>query len=339
MNDQGQAPAGGVRHAGLLYEGVDEFASAAGHFVDAGVRAGEAVFAAATGSALGLLRARLGARGSAVTWADLSLIGANPRRVMALMREFAESHRGQPVRFARQAGWLSRPQGELQEAMRHEPLFNLASGPVQVLCGYDVRLGGKVAGCAERAHPMLVGNGRWQANRLYAGPGTLPGQCDQPLASPPATAAVLGFRDDLAGVRQVVADQARLAGLDPQRVGDLVLAVSELAANTLAHAGGPGTLTVWCTQDEIICQIHDSGHISDPLAGSLRPTPDSALQRGFGIWIVNQVCDLVETRTAPGGTTTRLHMRLGSAPSHRPGPVPAGGGADHPGSRDPAGGA
>ena len=339
MNEQGQALAGGVRHAGLLYRDVDGFAAAAGHFVDAGVRAGEAVFVAAAGSALGLLRARQGARGSGVAWADLSLIGANPRRVMALMREFAEAHRGQPVRFARQAGWLSRPPGELHEAMRYEPLFDLAKGPVQVLCGYDVRLGGQVTGCAERAHPMLVRNGAWQANRLYAGRETLPGECDQPLPSPPATAAVLGFRDELAAVRQVVADQARLAGLGPQRVGDLVLAVSELAANTLAHAGGPGTLTVWCTQDEIICQVHDSGHVSDPLAGSLRPAPDTALQHGFGIWLVNQVCDLVETRTAPGGTTTRLHMRLDSAQSRRPGPVPAGSGGGHPGSLDPAGGA
>ena len=34
---------------------------------------------------------------------------------------------------------------------------------------------------------------------------------------------------------------------------------------------------------------------------------------GNGLWLVNQVCDLVQARTGQAGTTTRLHMRL-----HRP---------------------
>jgi hypothetical protein len=31
---------------------------------------------------------------------------------------------------------------------------------------------------------------------------------------------------------------------------------------------------------------------------------------GNGLWVVNQVCDLVQARTGRAGTTTRLHMRL-----------------------------
>jgi hypothetical protein len=46
-----------------------------------------------------------------------------------------------------------------------------------------------------------------------------------------------------------------------------VLAVSELAANSLRHTDGGGTVQVWPTGGEIICQVADTGEITDPLAG------------------------------------------------------------------------
>jgi anti-sigma regulatory factor (Ser/Thr protein kinase) len=118
----------------------------------------------------------------------------------------------------------------------------------------------------------------------------------------------------LAGVREFTAAWARQAGLPPHRVSDLVMAVAELAANTLAHTSGPGTLTLWVADDEVICQVQDQGQITDPLAGRLRPAPD-APGGGRGLWVVHQVCDQVEIRSGPAGTTVRLHMR------RRPGPA------------------
>jgi anti-sigma regulatory factor (Ser/Thr protein kinase) len=96
------------------------------------------------------------------------------------------------------------------------------------------------------------------------------------------------------------------AGLDDGRAGDLVLAASEVAANTLRHAGGTGTLRIWATAEEIICQLADPGRIDDPLAGRRRPASEG---NGQGLWVVNQLCDLVELRSGAGGTTVRLHMR------------------------------
>ena len=53
--------------------------------------------------------------------------------------------------------------------------------------------------------------------------------------------------------------------------------------------------------------MHDSGWITDPLAGRIRHGPDD---RGHGLWLVNQVCDLVEIRTSKAaGTVIRLHLR------------------------------
>jgi anti-sigma regulatory factor (Ser/Thr protein kinase) len=96
-------------------------------------------------------------------------------------------------------------------------------------------------------------------------------------------------------------------GLPERRARDLVLCVSELAANTIRHATGRGTLRVWHDTDEIVCQLSDRGHIKDALAGRLRPEPGA--MGGHGLWIVHQACDLVELRSGQRGTTIRLHMR------------------------------
>ena len=118
-------------------------------------------------------------------------------------------------------------------------------------------------------------------------------------------------------MRAFAATQARRAGLPADRARDLVIAVSELAANTWRHTDAGGTLHIWAADGEVLCQVHDSGHISDPLAGRRRPIPEAG--RGNGLWVVNQLCDLVELRTGSTGTTFRLHIRL------RPG-ADAGGG-------------
>jgi hypothetical protein len=81
------------------------------------------------------------------------------------------------------------------------------------------------------------------------------GSCSRALSPPPAHAEALGYRDDLRPVRSFVASRARRAGLTPLRIPDLVLAVSELAANTLHHTGGGGTVHFWRTSDRIIIRV------------------------------------------------------------------------------------
>jgi anti-sigma regulatory factor (Ser/Thr protein kinase) len=116
------------------------------------------------------------------------------------------------------------------------------------------------------------------------------------------------YRSDLPEVRALVRAHAAKAGLSEARTDDLVLAVSEVAANTLRHTPGPGALTIWHDDTEIVCEIRDEGVITDPMAGR-RPPPPGALD-GHGLWLVHQVCDLVELSSGPGGTTVRMHMSL-----------------------------
>jgi anti-sigma regulatory factor (Ser/Thr protein kinase) len=130
----------------------------------------------------------------------------------------------------------------------------------------------------------------------------------QPLSAPPADAEALRYEGSLRSVRTFIAARAHQAGLPPHRVQDLVIAVAELAANTLAHTEGPGTLTFWATPEEVVCQVQDNGQISDPLAGKVRPAPDAS-GGGRGLWLVREVCDRVEMRSCEAGTTVRVHMR------------------------------
>lgn len=81
------------------------------------------------------------------------------------------------------------------------------------------------------------------------------------------------------------------------------MVASEVAANTLRHTTGGGTLWVWSIPGEIVCQVRDSGNVTDRWRPADRPS-------GHGLWVVNQLCDLVALRTGPDGTVVRMHMCL-----------------------------
>jgi anti-sigma regulatory factor (Ser/Thr protein kinase) len=121
----------------------------------------------------------------------------------------------------------------------------------------------------------------------------------------------LTFTADLAAVRALVRRYASEAGLSEIRAVDLVLAVSEVAANTVRHARSPGTLDIWHNADEIICQVTDKGFIADPLAGWRIPRIGATT--GYGLWIVRRVCDKVDLRSDETGTCVRMHMHIDPA--------------------------
>jgi anti-sigma regulatory factor (Ser/Thr protein kinase) len=246
-----------------------------------------------------------------VTLVDMAELGRNPARIIPKVLAYAGKHRGQRVRCIGEPIWPGRTEAELQEATRHEALINLAfrDSPVTFLCAYDsIGLPRSVVTDAVSTHPAVIKDRQETANARYLGPSVLPPRCHRPLPRPPAHAETLGYRNDLRPVRRFVASRAKCAGLAPPRIPDLVIAASELTANTLRHTGGGGTVQVWRTSEEIICQVTDTGQITDPLARYQARSDE--LLGGNGLWLVNQVCDLVQARTGQAGTTTRLHMRL-----------------------------
>jgi len=112
---------------------------------------------------------------------------------------------------------------------------------------------------------------------------------------------------ELRRVRRLVSSYAE-GSLDRARTDDLVLAVNELANNSVRHGGGVGTLRMWTQEDVLVCEIHDAGHIVDPDAGQRPPTPDQL--SGRGLWVVRRITDLMQIHSSPTGTVVRVQMRL-----------------------------
>ncbi len=302
---------GGFTHTALLYDGADEYRrcltdlARAAALDDAPLQAvlpdfgGQAAREALTGLPPDMCVE------------DMTEVGRNPARLIALGRSFADEHLDEPVYCAWEPTWSGRTLAEQREVGRHEALCNLAfrDRAMTILCLYDVSsLDPELITQAELTHPVVISAGRHYSSPIYLGEGSLPAGCDAPLLLPRSDVASLRFSDSLGPVREFTARHAEAAGVASGRVRDLILAVSEIAANAHRYAAG-GVIRAWRRSGEIVCQIEDTGYISDPLAGR-RQRPADALG-GHGLWLVNLVCDLVERRSSPAGTVTRLHMRAG----------------------------
>jgi anti-sigma regulatory factor (Ser/Thr protein kinase) len=116
------------------------------------------------------------------------------------------------------------------------------------------------------------------------------------------------YSNNLSEVRALAERQARKAGLPDARVIDFVIAVSEVAANTVRHAHSTGSMEIRSDATEIVCEIRDRGVITDPTVGRQPPPPNAT--GGHGLWLVHQVCDRVELNSDENGTVVRLYMSL-----------------------------
>jgi anti-sigma regulatory factor (Ser/Thr protein kinase) len=300
-------------HAALLHASTEEFVAGALGFVNAGLNEDEPVLVSAPEPGISFLRERMNGEGHRVDWADTATDGANPARIMPVLRAFADAHAGRPVRFLQELAWAARTRAEQREAIRHEALINVAfaAARVRVLCSYDsAQLDPAIIRSAMRTHPVFVAGGTAAPSPAYDAGVVFPDEWNQPLLRRPDGAATLAYQADLASVRAYAASQATRMGLPQDRVLDLVLAVGEITSNTFLHTDAGGTLAIWTEGNELVCQVQDSGHITDPLAGRRRPGAGAG--GGHGLWLVHQVCDLVELRSGPGKTVIRLHMRLNS---------------------------
>ena len=130
-----------------------------------------------------------------------------------------------------------------------------------------------------------------------------------PFQPPPQDALTRDFGpDDLRDLRALVIEEGERAGLERNRVEDLALAVHELAANSIVHADGGGTLNTWREEDALVCEMLDDGDVIDPHAGMAAPGIEAS--HGRGLWMVKHLCDLVQIRSLPTGNTVRVRMDL-----------------------------
>jgi anti-sigma regulatory factor (Ser/Thr protein kinase) len=125
---------------------------------------------------------------------------------------------------------------------------------------------------------------------------------------PPGIEEITVNAGSLAALRRVVQTEALVLGMTRERAWDLVMAVHELAMNSVVHGGGHGSVAIWRDGDAIACQVRDSGVINDPMIGRSPPLPLGT--SGRGIWIVRQLCDFVQVHSLPRGTLVRVSMSL-----------------------------
>lgn len=260
----------------------------------------------------------MGEASSGVRFLDMGKVGRNPTRMIPLLLRFTDEHPDQPVVIVSEPIWPGRSPAEYATAVQTEALCNVAleDRAATMVCAYHVAiLDGAVMyddamDDAVRTHPVVVGadGEQWESLR-YTDPIALAAECLHPLPDPPTPPKALAFDTaDLYRIGQFVTARAARAGVQGHRLDDLEFAVTELAIEILARAGGPAHLRIWQDRNTLACEIYAQRQLGDPLAGR-RPAKNNS---PHGLLLANELCELLQIDAHPSGTTVRLHTSIHS---------------------------
>ena len=125
-----------------------------------------------------------------------------------------------------------------------------------------------------------------------------------PLERPPGRPVQIPFSArNLSRLVNFVKLEGHVAGLGTDQAADLASATHRLAASSLKRGAESGIIRIWSHGQAVVCDVVDNTFVDDPLAGRRAPYSDDA----DGLWSANQLCDLVQLRSTPEGTTVRVH--------------------------------
>jgi anti-sigma regulatory factor (Ser/Thr protein kinase) len=304
------------RHEALLYSTPSEFVECVSAFASDGVARGEPVLVVVSEPKIAAVRAALGSRGDAVQFANMCAVGRNPARIIPIWQDFLDRNatNGQAARGVGEPIGPYRSSDAVVECHRHEALINVAfedGGPWWLMCPYDVgALPAEVIDEARRNHPYLTQDGHHAKSPAAVTTDEHAHPFRHPLPGSPAFADSIEISDgsDASSVRQFVVRAAEESGLAPDRLDDVALVVGELVANALRHARSCARVSTWQTGNAFVCEVRDRGVLTDPLVGRRRPAPDAL--DGRGLWIVQQLGDLVQQRSFPDEHVVRVHFDL-----------------------------
>ncbi len=137
--------------------------------------------------------------------------------------------------------------------------------------------------------------------------------------------------DTLLDLRKAVLAVAAAAGMPNDRATEVMLAVHELAANTVRHGGGTGRVRMHAAAGELHCQVSDAGPggagpggAGPGGAGPGGAGPGGAdgyprrggavttwpVQPGHGLWLVQNVADRVSVAASPRGSEVTVVFAL-----------------------------
>lgn len=280
------------RHDAFVYTSDEEFVRLAAPFLRDGLTVGETVVAALPPDRIAELRAALDTED--VRYVDITTTGRNPARLIPFWRGILDRSPGRPVRALAEQAYPGRTDAEYEEALFHEALTDIAFAAetgFRLRCPYDAAAGFDPT--ANHSDPAALAEKTFRTA----------------LSGVPDRAERWAFElADLGQVRQWVNAQASSHGVSRDRLDDLALALHEICTNSIRFGGGGGTLSVWIADGALICDVADQGRIDDLLVGRVLPPLDGL--GGRGVWLANQLCDLVQLRSGDDFTQVRLHTRL-----------------------------
>jgi anti-sigma regulatory factor (Ser/Thr protein kinase) len=304
----------GFEHPALFYSDAQEYLEGTVPFIESALSADEPIAAAVPGHNLEALRRALGADAKRVEFVDMADAGGNPGRIIpGVLKSFIDAHKSQRhrIRIIGEPIWPGRSEIEYPACVQHEALLNLAFNgrPVTKLCPYDTQgLSERAIADAKATHPLLIDRTGRHPSDQYD-PDRILHDYNRPLAPAPKQALErVADRHTLDNARWFATSYGRSAGMSSMQLVDLEIVITELLTNSIVHGGGEGTFRIWTEASQLVCEVSDTGHITDPLAGRM-PT-DDAQYHGRGLVLVNQIVDLLLVHTSPRGTTARFYLRL-----------------------------
>jgi anti-sigma regulatory factor (Ser/Thr protein kinase) len=292
-----------LRHEGIAYSGPAAFVPTATSILDQSVREGDACMLLADTSKLRAVRDATRDSLANVTFFDLSVHGRNPARVLPALQSFVDHHQPQQSRFivepvAAGMSAAARTEVEINELILRLPAYQ--QWGAAVCCLYDsATLDRPVTDALDGAHSADAPDAESALARRFA------------EALPPAPYGAKRAGADLttlSELRRTIAQFCRTAGLGGERTDDFVYAVNEVVTNSICHGEGRARVLIWSDADQVWCEVHDRGRITDPLVG--RIAPRAGQTTGRGLWLVNQMCDLVQVRSSGAGTFVRMSVEF-----------------------------
>ncbi|WP_062431216.1 anti-sigma factor antagonist [Herbidospora daliensis] len=123
--------------------------------------------------------------------------------------------------------------------------------------------------------------------------------------------------DDVGSMRDRIDAFASGAGLAGARLHDLVFAANEAVVNVLEHGDGHGTVRIWLEEGQVVVEVTDlAGRLTPAHLSPARPSLDG--RRGFGLWLMSEVCDQLTIEQGDGGSRVEMRMNVNDDDSIKP---------------------
>jgi anti-sigma regulatory factor (Ser/Thr protein kinase) len=299
----------GARHEAVFYDSPDDLAARLADRLAPALHAGEPVVAALDDDHRSALVGALG-QGDGIEFVDPARVHAVPAFTVAVRWARLGRHAPTPGTRTTVIGQQldDLPGCGPEHWARLDIALNVAIAglPITVLCPYPTC--GPDVTRVRATHPVLVTAAGTGPSASYRRPHEAVVEYPPPPPpdlGTPTDELVFAGPADLPRLRRAVGAVAADAGLDAERVADVVLAVNEIATNTAEHGPGEGRVRLWISEPALVAEIADRGRMDVPFPGMSAPPPSGV--RGRGLWLASELSDVLQVWSDESGTVVRVH--------------------------------